>query len=142
MRLTIKIRNFYFIQNNTKENSFPRNFNMLYGSTFQHRAKISSLKINIQPMNLKTSQLNILENFKSPMSQSTRRKISLSKKGRRLNNNIKFKIRASLKGRFLSDTHKQNIKHSLTGNKNPMFGRIHSKFVRRKISKSLVKPNE
>ena len=142
MRLISKIRNFYFIQNNSKENTFLKNFNMLYGSTFQHRAKISSLKINTQSTNLKTSQVDILENFSSSMSQSTRRKISLSKKGRRIKNDIRFKISSSLKGRFLSDTHKQNIKHSLTGNKNPMFGRIHSKFVRRKISKSLVKSNE
>ena len=67
--------------------------------------------------------------------------MSFSKKGKKLKKNVKLKISESLKGRLFSDKHKNNLRLALSGLKNPMFGRTHSKFIRRKISISLIGKN-
>ena len=75
------------------------------------------------------------------VSQFTKKKISLSKKGKKLEKNVICKISDSLKKRVLTEKHKNNLKKALSGIKNPMFGRLHTKFIKRKIGKSLVKKN-
>jgi hypothetical protein len=118
-----------------------RNFTMIYRQTFQHRARLSILrKNNISPSS--TIQLYNFQKYSNlPFSQLTRKKMSFSKKGKKLKKNVKLKISESLKGRLFSDKHKNNLRLALSGLKNPMFGRTHSKFIRRKISISLIGKN-
>jgi len=118
-----------------------RNFTMIYRQTFQHRARLSILrKNNISPSS--TIQLYNFQKYSNlPFSQLTRKKMSFSKKGKKLKKNVKLKISESLKGRLFSDKHKNNLRLALSGLKNPMFGRTHSKFIRRKISISLIVKN-
>merc|ERR1712166_277888 len=119
--------------------------NMLHDHTFQHRARISILIENFKPLNNKanifkhTVSSNHSVSSTLPVSQLTRKKISLSKKGKKLKKKVAFKISNSLRGRSLTDKHKSNLKWALSGIKNPMFGRLHSKYVRITISKSLIK---
>jgi len=118
-----------------------RNFKMLYEHTFQHRAKISIIVKKIKLLNTTIKLTNHLKGSKLPISQLTRKKIGLSKKGKKKGCNITFKISNSLRGRFFSEKHKNNLKKALSGVKNPMFGRFHSKHVKRRISKGLIKKN-
>ena len=114
---------------------------MMYTQTFQHRAKISFLKKNPKISTIKKLTPNIQTNSSFPVSHLTRKKISLSKKGKKLKKSVIYKISESLKKRVLTEEHKKNLKKALLGIKNPMFGRLHSKFIKRKIGKSLTKKN-
>jgi hypothetical protein len=127
------------ISSKEKDLIFSRRFNMMYHQTFQHRAKISSLKknFNLPDQKKKTSNSSIDSVFL--VSQFTKKKISLSKKGKKLEKNVICKISDSLKKRVLTEKHKNNLKKALSGVKNPMFGRLHTKYIKRKISKSLAK---
>lgn len=57
---------------------------MLYIQTFQHRAKISSLKKSTKLSPKKKTTSIIQTNSGFSVSQLTRKKISLSKKGKKL----------------------------------------------------------
>ena len=107
---------------------------MMYTQTFQHRAKLSSLKKNPEHSTRGGTIGTIQTNPGFSVSQLTRKKISLSKKGKKLKKNVIYKISESLKKRVLTQEHKKNLKKALVGIKNPMFGRLHSKFIKRKIS--------
>jgi|Transcript_40641 hypothetical protein len=131
----------HFLKNQQRDHPYLKNFEMLYDHTFQHRAKISIL---VKKFKFLTTTLKLTSNVinsKLPISQLTRKKISLSKKGKKRGGGIAFKISNSLRGRFFSDKHKNNLKRALSGFKNPMFGRFHSKYVKRRISKGLIKKN-
>ena len=41
----------------------------------------------------------------------------------------------------MTEEHRKNLKKALMGIKNPMFGRLHSKFIKRKIGKNSTKKN-
>lgn len=138
---TNKSKSLKSLANSSKEKDliFFRRFKMIYYQTFQHRAKISSLKkkSNLFDQKKKTSTNPINSGFL--VSQFTKKKISLSKKGKKLEKNVICKISDSLKKRILTEKHKNNLKKALSGIKNPMFGRLHTKFIKRKIGKSLAK---
>jgi len=123
------------------DHSYLKNFKMLYDHTFQHKAKISVLVKKSKFLTTTLKLTNNIINSKLPISQLIRKKISLSKKGKKREGGIAFKISNSLRGRFFSDKHKNNLKKALSGFKNPMFGKFHSKYVKRRISKGLIKKN-
>jgi|SouAtlMetagenome_1021521.scaffolds.fasta_scaffold29227_1 hypothetical protein len=126
-----------------KKNYIPLSgkIKMLYIQTFQHRAKISSLKKSTKLSPKKKTTSIIQTNSGFSVSQLTRKKISLSKKGKKLKKNVIYKISESLKKRVLTEEHRKNLKKALMGIKNPMFGRLHSKFIKRKIGKNSTKKN-
>jgi len=124
-----------------RDHSYLKNFKMLYDHTFQHKAKISVLVKKSKFLTTTLKLTNNIINSKLPISQLIRKKISLSKKGKKREGGIAFKISNSLRGRFFSDKHKNNLKKALSGFKNPMFGKFHSKYVKRRISKGLIKKN-
>lgn len=115
-----------------------KQFKMLYNQTFQHRAKLSVFSKGPIFWKNKKELCILPRKVDLSISQSTRKKISLSKKGKKIKKSTAHKISNSLKGRVFSEKHKFNLKKALSGIKNPMFGRLHSKFVRRKISKNLA----
>ena len=129
------------ISSKEKHIIFSRRFKMMYHQTFQHRAKISSLKKNFNFLDQKKKTSINTINSGILVSKFTKKKISLSKKGKKLEKNVICKISDSLKKRVLTEKHKNNLKKALSGIKNPMFGRLHTKFIKRKIGKSLVKKN-
>lgn len=126
----------FFPKQHQKLTNCYKNIKMMYDQTFQHRAKSS---VSIKKIVHSKCFLGFRKNYNTPLSQLTKKKISLSKKGKKLKKSTILKIIESLKGRVFSKKHKNNLKNSLSGHKNPMFGRIHSKFVRRKISKNLMR---
>ena len=128
----------FFPRQYQKFTNCHKNIKMMYDQTFQHRAKSS---VSIKKFCHNKCFLGFRKNYNIPLSQLTKKKISLSKKGKELKKSTILKIIESLKGRVFSEKHKNNLKNSLSGHKNPMFGRIHSKFVRRKISKNLMTRN-
>lgn len=115
-----------------------KQFKMLYNQTFQHRARLSVFSRGPIFRKNKKELFILPQKLDLSVSQNTRKKISLSKKGKRIKKSTAHKISNSLKGRVFSDKHKFNLKKALSGIKNPMFGRLHSKFVKRKISKNLA----
>jgi len=112
---------------------------MYLDQTFQHRARLSLIK-NFPPKFEERSKIhNHQRNIDKSISQLTRKRISLSKKGKKMKKKVVLKIKNSLKGRKFSSIHKKNLKYSSIGIKNPMFGRLHSKMTKRKIGKKLMK---
>jgi hypothetical protein len=111
----------------------------MYDQTFQHRAKSSFFLKSFRILTNETFTTTHRRMMEVPVSQLTRKKISLSKKGKKLKLATTVKISNSLKGRSFSIAHKKNLKMALSGIKNPMFGRLHSRFVKRKISNTLAK---
>ncbi len=128
----------FFPKQHQKLTNCYKNIKMMYDQTYQHRAKSS---VSTKKIVHNKCILSFRKNYNIPLSQLTKKKISLSKKGKELKKSTILKIIGSLKGRVFSKKHKNNLKNSLSGHKNPMFGRIHSKFVRRKISKNLMTRN-
>lgn len=116
-----------------------KKFNMMYDQTFQHRARSSFFLKSFRPLTNERCTPTPRRRPEVPISQLIRKKISLSRKGKKLKVETKAKISNSLKGRSFSDAHINNLKIALSGIKNPMFGRLHSRFVKRKISNSLAK---
>jgi hypothetical protein len=123
---------------NTKKN-IHTNCRLYIDQTFQHRARLSLLKSFSCNFEKRFKIHDHQRNVDKSVSQLTRKRISLSKKGKKKKKKVVLKIKNSLKGRKFSSIHKKNIRHSLMGIKNPMFGRIHSKITKRRIGKKLLK---
>ena len=120
---------------------YQRNINKPLFKTFQHRAKISlSMKGNIKS-DLHKKKIIIAHANKGVMTLLTKKKISIANKGKKKSNDFKKKISLALTGRQLSSEHKSKLTYKLSGNKNPRFGKKHSKTWKRKISMSIINKN-
>jgi len=64
-----------------KLNNCYKNIKMMYDQTFQHRAKFS---VSIKKFGHNKCFLGFRKNHNIPLSQLTKKKISLSKKGKKL----------------------------------------------------------
>ena len=78
------------ISSKEKDLVFSRRFKMMYHQTFQHRAKISSLKKISIFLDKKKKTFISTNNSDFLVSQFTKKKISLSKKGKKLEKNVIF----------------------------------------------------
>lgn len=132
-----KFSRFHFQKKAIKYNQM--NFRMLFDQTFQHRAKLSLLKNFSSSLENNLHVSRFQKKTDTTVSQLTRKRISLSKKGKKKKKSVICKISKALKGRIFSHNHKKNIGLSVLGIKNPMFGRLHSKISKRKIGKKLLK---
>jgi len=136
-----------------------------YKHTEEVKRKIrESMKGDKHPMfgkhHTKKTKIKISESLKGvKLSKEHREAISEGLKGNKLSKKHKEKISKALKGKVLSKKHRMNIsknhvgmkghKHSKEvrkilskankGENNPMFGKIHSKQTRRKMSRSIKK---
>lgn len=112
-----------------------------YVSSFQNRAKLSiSLKNRrLSGIHKESIKFSMKKKKKRSMTIFTRQKISLGLKGKKKKESTKKKISDSLKKRFLSEKWKKSLKIQFNGKKNPMFGKKHSIFTKRKISMTIRK---
>nr|UXY87681.1 CMESO_556 [Cryptomonas curvata] len=113
-----------------------RNINKLLSKTFQHRAKIS-LKMKGNKKNVSNKNKIMAQVNKRVMTTFTKKKISIANKGKIKTDEFKKKISLALTGRELSFEHKSKLKDKLSGEKNPRFGKKHTKLSKRKISKTI-----
>jgi hypothetical protein len=113
-------------------------------SSFQNRAKLSiSLKNRkLSGIHKESIKFSRRKKKKRSMSMLTRQKISLAHKGKKTKESTKKRISDSLKKRFLSKKYKRSLNIKLSGKKNPMFGKKHSIFTKRKISRTMRKKNK
>ena len=91
-----------------------------YSKTLERRQRLSKRMSTNNPMN----------------NPESRKKVSLSKVGTTLSSEARKKISEARAGKPLSGEHKRNISKSLTGDKNPFFGKKHTKETRLKMSKN------
>lgn len=132
-----KVSKFHFQKKAIEYNQMK--FRMLFDQTFQHRAKLSLFKNFSSTLENNLHVSRFQRKTDTTVSQLTRKRISLSKKGEKKKKSVICKISKALKGRIFSHNHKKNIRLSVLGIKNPMFGRLHSKISKRKIGKKLLK---
>ena len=83
----------------------------------------------------------LLSGEKNPMfgkhhSEETRRKISESKKN--ISDETRRKMSLSHKGKLISEEQKKKISYAMKGEKNPMFGKHHTEETKRKLSKVVL----
>jgi len=70
---------------------------------------------------------------KNPKTEKTRKKISDALIGHEVSEAAREKLRQINLGKPLSEEHKNNISKSITGEKNPFYGKTHSKETMKKI---------
>lgn len=71
------------------------------------------------------------------VSEETRKKLSLMRKGKKLSMEIRMAMSKRLKGRLLSEEHKKNISNALKGQKNRIRGKSPSEETKNKIRENL-----
>ena len=145
-----KIRHFSTLRNNKHRNCHLQNAFNKYGeenfsfeviefvNTIDELLPREQYYIELYQVCNKTKGYNIIvDAVRHTLSEETKQKISLAKKGKIRSEETKIKISLALKGQTLSEEIKQKISLAKKGSKNYNYGQILSEETKQKISLAL-----
>ena len=113
---------------------WPNGYNLSEGGDGGVRCEETRRKISNSHKGLQAGEKH--PNYGKHLSEETRRKISVSLKGKTPSEETRRKMSDSHKGKNLSEETKQKISEVKSGEKNPMFGKHHSEESKKKMSQN------